>query len=287
MTGYGRAVLTLGNNKAAVELKSVNHRFFEVSMKIPRQLMPIEDKIKKVISDYVQRGRVEAYISVDGEPLSSKFIKIDWNLMDQYVESIQMMKDRYGLNDSISLTELLRLEQAFDLKEEASRNDEKESLILQAVKQAAENLLEMRRKEGSHLSEDFTNRLSELEKQLTAIEEYAPQVLEAYRRRLSQRVAEFTEGNYDEGRILTEAAVFADKADISEEVLRIKSHIAQFRDAMLDEEPVGRKLDFLVQELNREANTIGSKANDSKISSIVVHSKSLIEKLKEQVQNIE
>lgn len=287
MTGFGRAVLASEESTVTVELKSVNHRFCDISIKMPRQLMPIEDKIKKVISESVQRGRVEAYITLKGEQLSAKTLKIDWSLLDQFKEAAAEMEKKFGLSGGIAAADLLKLQEAFEVSEEAVQTEERDRLILEAVRNACDLLYQMRKEEGRYLEEELLSRLSELEVQLSVIEERAPLVAEAYKERLFKRMAEFMDGAIEESRILAEAALFAEKADITEEISRMKSHMAQFRSACLEKGPAGRKLDFIVQELNREANTIGSKANDSRIASAAVNLKSLIEKLKEQVQNIE
>jgi uncharacterized protein (TIGR00255 family) len=287
MTGYGRS--SIGNDKLTItaEMKSVNHRFFEINVRMPRQLMSIEDKIKKVISSIIYRGRVELYITIEGESLADRFIEVDWNLLDQYVQAAASMRNRYDLHNELQLSDLLKLDNIFTIGEQEKGNEEIQSMIFLAVKDAAEKLKEMRSAEGAHLKSDLLKQLSILESYVSDIEKYAPQVVIRYKQRLEKKMAELSEGAIDESRMITEAALFADRADIVEEITRIRSHISQFRETMLKEESIGRKLDFLVQELNREANTIGSKANDKDIAKCSVELKSVIERLKEQVQNIE
>ena len=287
MTGYGRS--SIGNDKLTItaEMKSVNHRFFEINVRMPRQLMSIEDKIKKVISSIIYRGRVELYITIEGESLADRFIEVDWNLLDQYVQAAAEIGNRYDLHNGLQLTDLLKLENVITVGEQENSNEEIQSMIIAAVQDAAFKLKEMRKAEGAHLKSDLLKQLSILESYVSDIEKYAPQVVIRYKHRLEKKMAELSEGTIDESRIITEAALFADKADIAEEITRIRSHLSQFRETMQKEESIGRKLDFLVQELNREANTIGSKANDKDISKCSVELKSVIERLKEQVQNIE
>ncbi|MDR0137308.1 YicC/YloC family endoribonuclease [Metabacillus idriensis] len=287
MTGYGRS--SIGNDKLTItaEMKSVNHRFFEINVRMPRQLMSIEDKIKKVISSIINRGRVEVYITIEGESLADRFIEVDWNLLDQYVQAAASIQNRYDLHNGLQLTDLLKLEHVIAVGEQAKGNEEIHSMVFEAVQDAAEKLKEMRMAEGAHLKIDLQKQLAFLESYVSDIEKYAPHVVLRYKQRLEKKMAELSECTIDESRLVTEAALFADRADISEEITRIRSHLSQFRETMQKEESIGRKLDFLVQELNREANTIGSKANDKDISKCSVELKSVIERVKEQVQNIE
>ena len=287
MTGFGRASGHIHSCLFTVEMKSVNHRFLDIHLKMPKQLMNVEDKIRKLISKSISRGRIEVYINVEGEFLTTKSIHVDWDLLDRYVTSFQQMKKRYSLEDQLSFQHILALHDVMDIQEETASSSTFENDILELIKVAITDLSTMRNVEGEQLVADLKLRLSKLSKINHQLEKLAPIVVENYRERITKRVSEFVSGTIDENRILTEVALFADKADINEEITRIHSHIHQFIESLTSNEPIGRKLDFLVQELNREANTIGSKANDSQIAKNVVELKSLIEKLKEQVQNIE
>ncbi|MRX73344.1 YicC family protein [Bacillus lacus] len=287
MTGYGRSDISADHISVFAEIKTVNHRFSEISLRIPRQLMPIEDKIKKVIAGKIQRGRIEVYITVEGEQPASRKVSTDWELADSYIDTLKEMKQRYGIQSPLDLSHILQFPQIIEFKEAADVHEGLEVLTLNAVSQAADSVVLMRRTEGAQLQKDLLLRLSEMEQSTKDIAELAPRVVEAYRERLSRRLEEFLGNAVDENRLLTEAAIFADRADITEELIRLQSHVQQFQETLHWSEPVGRKLDFIVQEMNREANTIGSKANDNSISSLVVHLKSIIEKVKEQVQNIE
>ncbi len=287
MTGFGRASGHLDSCLFTVEMKSVNHRFLDIHLKMPKQFMNMEDKIRKLISESISRGRIEIYINVEGEFLTSKTIQVDWNLLDQYVSSLQQIKKRFSIDDPLSLKHIISLEDAIHIKEESVSSNMMEKGILELVSIAVNELSLMRKIEGEHLANDLNQKLSMLSQINQQLEGLAPKVVENYKERISKRMTDFISGKLDENRILTEVALFADKADINEEITRIHSHIQQFIDSLTSNEPIGRKLDFLVQELNREANTIGSKANDSQIAKNVVELKSIIEKLKEQVQNIE
>lgn len=287
MTGFGRASGQVDSCLLTVEMKSVNHRFLEITLKMPKQFMSIEDKMKKLISQSVSRGRIEVYVNLEGESLVDKDIHIDWDLLTQYVNSLHQMKERFSLKGEVTLDQILALGEGIDIREGSVSSEDVEKELLHLVKSAAWQLSEMRKAEGEQLALDLKQRLEDLTKITLELEKTAPTVVRQYRDRLEKRVSEFVSGKIDENRILTEVALFADKADISEELTRIQSHIHQFRETLQTSGTIGRKLDFLVQELNREANTIGSKANDGHIAINVVELKSIIEKLKEQVQNIE
>ncbi|WP_299087032.1 YicC/YloC family endoribonuclease [uncultured Metabacillus sp.] len=287
MTGFGHSSKEIDSSLITVEIKSVNHRFLDINLKMPKQFMSMEDRIKKLISKSVNRGRVEVYINFEGESLAQRSIQIDWNLLTQYVQSLQQLKERFSFHDEITLSQILSLGEGIDIRDEATISEKIETVLLQTVEAAVKQLTDMRQIEGQQLAIDVKNRLAAMSEIVVNLEKLAPKVVDQYRERIEKRVTEFVSGKIDENRILTEVALFADKADISEELTRIHSHIHQFQESLQADGPIGRKLDFLVQELNREANTIGSKANDGKIAKDVVELKSIIEKIKEQVQNIE
>jgi uncharacterized protein (TIGR00255 family) len=287
MTGFGRSTKKNEQLAITVEMKSVNHRFCEISIRIPRQWMAFEDKIKKVILPYVRRGKVEVFVNIEGDGLVKRKLHIDWELMKDYYHSLQRANEEFALHDRVTLAHLFQLEGVTEIMEEESVNEDMEQLLLAAVKEAAEQLALMRKQEGEALLVDIKERLSQIEKGVQAIEKWAPDVVEHYRERLLKRIHELVPLPADESRILTEVAIFAEKADINEELKRIRSHLQQVAATLQTDEPIGRKLDFLVQELNREVNTIGAKANDSRIAAQVVEMKSALEKIKEQVQNIE
>ncbi|GMB08517.1 uncharacterized protein (TIGR00255 family) [Thermolongibacillus altinsuensis] len=287
MTGFGRSKKENENMSIMVEMKSVNHRFCEISIRMPRQWMMFEDKIKKVVMEHVSRGRVEVFVTIQGEELVERKLQVDWRLLDEYNEVLTQMCDRFGLQQDVSLLHFLSFPHAMEVIEEPAKNEEIVSLLVDATKEAALQLRSMREQEGKALLDDLLQQLEKIEQCAKRIETLAPKVVAQYRERIHKRVSEFLQGTVDENRILTEVAIFAEKIDINEELKRIYSHIEQFRMTVRQQEAVGRKLDFLVQELNREINTIGSKANDHEIAAQVVEMKSALEKIKEQVQNVE
>ncbi|MEH7745074.1 YicC/YloC family endoribonuclease [Neobacillus drentensis] len=287
MTGFGRAKAESDFFSVNVEIKTVNHRFCEMNIRMPRQLLKIEDRLKKKLSQYIRRGRVEVYVSLEGEGSVTRKVHVDWKLLDEYSQIIKQVREKYNVEGIVTLQDLLSRSELLHIEESEIGNDELEKLVLEATEEAANLLKQMRLAEGDELKKDLLAILSQLEINVMELQKFAPLVVQSYKERLTKRMEEFVNGQLDETRILTEVAVFADKADISEEITRLKSHIQQFLHTLQSMEPIGRKLDFIVQEMNREANTIGSKANDSNIAKQVVDIKSLLEKLKEQVQNIE
>ncbi|MDA1475597.1 YicC/YloC family endoribonuclease [Bacillus changyiensis] len=287
MTGFGSASKTKDGLTAAVELKSVNYRFKEVNARMPRPLLYLEETIKQKIFKHIQRGRLELFVSVDGDALVSRKIKVDWPLLEEYITVAGEMKERYQLSGEVTLHDAFQFENVVQVEEEPVQLQHLEQVLLEAVEVAVLELCGMREAEGLRLKEDCLLHIAKLEKLTEEIETLAPMVVDHYRERLKARLEEWSSDSMDENRLLTEVALFADRSDITEEVTRLKSHFSQFRDICETGGAIGRKLDFLVQELNREANTIGSKANDHQITKHVVEMKSSIEKIKEQVQNIE
>lgn len=289
MTGYGRAEIRKDEYFMAVEMKSVNHRFCEISLKMPKQLLSIEEKMKKVIYNDIHRGRLEVYITLEGNNINGKDLEVDWDLLEKYFQTFQNVQSKYSLSNAVEISDLLQIEGAFLVKEVDKMDNEVEMQLLEMVQKATYELVSMREQEGLQLSKDILAQLNYIEASLLEITKQAPTVIQSYRERLEKKLKDFLGNQYviEEQRLLTEVAILADKADINEEVTRIQSHIQQVRKALNLNEPIGRKLDFLVQELNREINTIGSKGNDAIISSQVVEMKTRLEKMKEQVQNIE
>ncbi|MCA1062315.1 YicC/YloC family endoribonuclease [Rossellomorea sp. AcN35-11] len=287
MTGFGRSKADSEQHTVTVEMKSVNHRFSECYIRMPRQLMKLEEKIKKKVSQSVKRGKVDIFITITGEGLVHKNLHIDWKLIQDYYQLVNKVKETFSLDDEVQLSHLLNREEFVLIEELEEENEQLEDLVLNAVDQAAIELRKMREKEGELLKEDFLIHLKQFENKMEDLINHAPEVVNHYRERLRKRILEYNETSFDETRLLTEVAIFADKSDITEELTRLESHIQYFHTTMQDDAPIGRKLDFMIQEMNREVNTIGSKANDSFIATIVVELKSTLEKLREQVQNVE
>lgn len=287
MTGFGRSHVEFEDTSLTVEMKSVNHRFLEYHVRMPRQLFSIEDKIKKAIGEQVIRGRVEVFITLTGKGHASSKVSIDWPLLDEYFRSIKMIQETYKLEGEITLQDLLSREDFLTIDEDLSGNEELEAYVLSAAREAVKQLKEMRVAEGRMLEKDIQNQLTIISDKIHRVREYAPNVTRQYAERLKKRMEDFSIDSIDESRLVSEVAIFAEKADINEELTRLGSHISQFHETMKMDEPIGRKLDFILQEMNREVNTIGSKANDAHIAKEVVEMKSFLEKIKEQVQNIE
>ncbi|WP_017753672.1 YicC/YloC family endoribonuclease [Calidifontibacillus oryziterrae] len=289
MTGFGRSKKEHENFKVIVEMKSVNHRFCEITVRMPRQFLLFEDKLKKTVNQYIGRGRVDVFVTVEGEGYINRTLQVDWNLLSQYEQAVEKAKHSYKLDGSFSVEQLLNLPEVFTVNENEDGIEVLEQVLLEVTKEAAIELQNMRKIEGKALKADIVARLELIDLAVQYLIPLSADVVEKYRERLTKKMNDFLNGVYevDEGRILTEVAIFADKADINEELTRLHSHIGQFYKIIEANESIGRKLDFLVQEMNREMNTIGSKANDVQISQKVVEMKSELEKIKEQVQNIE
>ncbi|MCA1030012.1 YicC family protein [Bacillus timonensis] len=288
MTGFGRGIYQTNTCKVTVEIKSVNHRFCEINIRMPRQLLVLEDKMKKAINNVIKRGRVEVFLTIEGEGFIKKSIRVDWKLVDDYYEIFSEAKKRLSLDSHLLVDTILQQENVISVNEEETDIGELEENIFEALQAALTELSEMRVREGTQLIQDIITYISQIVVHIEGISKRSPIVVKQYRERLMKKVSEFVESSVEEDRILAEVAIFSEKADISEEITRMNSHINQFNDTLSsNEQTVGRKLDFIVQELNREINTIGSKANDSSIAGHVVEVKSLLEKIKEQVQNIQ
>lgn len=287
MTGFGRAKVENDTFQITVEMKSVNHRFLEMSIRLPKQMMVFEDKLRKIIAEQVRRGRIEVSISITGEGLVERKLSVNWSLLEQYQSIMKDIKGKFQLQDSITLEQLMAMPEVTAIEEIEKVNEQFENSLYEAVRQATHMLKAMRVGEGERLHKDIAYRLQEIDNCVNAIIPHAPMVTQKYRERLENRLKELHNQDLDEQRLLTEVAMFAERCDIHEELVRLQSHLDQFRETLQIEEPVGRKMDFIVQEMHREINTIGSKANDLTISKYVVEMKNNLEKIREQVQNIE
>ena len=288
MTGYGRASETLHMRGITIELKSVNHRFLDCNVKAPRALNFLEESIKSTVSSYVARGKVDVFITIDYSEADNTKVTLNESLLKNYLEVFSVLNKQYNISDAVSVGEIIRIPDMLTVEKEEDDADELTEDVLKILKEALQSHSEMRLKEGARLVDDIVGRLDLIEELARRVEKRSPQCVTEYREKLEARMREVLESAMIEPqRILTEAAIFADKIAVDEETVRLHSHIAQFKEMLRSGDPIGRKLDFLVQELNREVNTIGSKANDLEITSIVVDIKAEIEKIREQVQNIE
>jgi uncharacterized protein (TIGR00255 family) len=288
MTGYGRGEWQEGERRLEVEVKSFNHRYLDISPHLPRRLNSLEAQVRNLIKQRVSRGRVEVSVQIDDSSLTEQKLELDILLAQDYHLALKTLRQELGIPGEIRLETLANFREIFTRKE-VETDLEKEWASLQiALEAGLRNLEQMRRDEGLALREDFLGRLTAIGEMTREIEKKAPLALEACRDRLAERVQELSRGlPVDEVRLAQEVAYLAERSDITEELVRIRSHLNQFREMLDDSEPVGRKLEFLLQEINREANTIGSKASDAGIAQMAVGIKSELEKMREQVQNVE
>lgn len=287
MTGFGRSTLSKGQTTITVEVKTVNHRFIEYYFRMPRNFAKLEDSLRKIISSTIKRGRVEIYVHVEGEGLLKRKLHIDFDLIDQYLQYIQEIEQTYQLPSNVTVSELLRRDDLIHVEEQEIHNEQIEQLLTESLKLAVLSCQEMRSREGKVLATTIQNYLASIQVTIAELTGLASLVVEYYGQRLRKRIKDMISEPLDEARLIQEVALFADKADISEELARLASHVGQFSTILTLGEPIGRQLDFLIQEMNREVNTIGAKANDARLQTMVVSLKSTLEKMKEQVQNIE
>ena len=288
MTGYGRCQQTIDGRDILVEIKSVNHRFFEFSARVPRVYGYLESQLKGYLQGKVSRGKVDVGVTI--VTLEGMDAKVEENhaLVKSYVDALRRVGYEFALQDDLSISSISRFSDIFTVR----KNMEDEQVIWDSVRTvldgALENFLHMREIEGERMKQDILSRLVTIGEKVSFVEQRSPKTVEEYRNRLYAKMQEVLQDTkLDEQRILTEAAIYSEKIAVDEETVRLRSHIKQFESILESEEPIGRKLDFLVQELNREANTIGSKAQDLEIARVVVDIKSEIEKIREQIQNIE
>ena len=288
MTGYGRAEKVLNGRNITVELRSVNSRFFEYSSRIPRTCAFLEDKLKKLVASKVSRGKVELSLTVQSITAADTVVTVNWQLAESYKKAMQEMADRLELKNDLTAGMLARFPDVLSQTAAPTDPDALWADVEQVAQCAVDAFVAMRAVEGEKLKADVAGRLDTVEALVARIEQNTEGRVQAYTERLYTRLRELLEDRtIDDARIVTEAAIFADKTAIDEETVRLHSHVAQFRSILELNEPVGRKLDFLTQELNRESNTIGSKCQDVNITRLVVELKSEIEKIREQIQNME
>lgn len=288
MTGFGREHIMFEGREILVEIKSVNSRYYEFSSKLPRAYGYIDEKLKALLANKISRGKVEVSVSIFNQVGTDAEIEVNEALARQYVDALRGVSETLSLRDDLSLTSIMRFSDIFTVK----KTIEDEEVIWGQVKQVAsvalDKFISMRETEGARMHDDIASRLQFIEDTVTKIESQSPETTKAYRERLFAKIKAVVEDrNIDEARVLTEAAIFSEKTAVDEETVRLRSHLSQYRSLIEQDVPVGRKLDFLTQELNREVNTIGSKCQDLEITKMVVDLKSEIEKIREQIQNIE
>ncbi len=289
MTGYGRGEKEALGKRISLELKSVNHRYLEVSLRHPRKYLKMEEKIRKIISEYIKRGHVEVFVKIKNTDQQDVDITIDKETALKYYNSLNELGEMLKINNDLSLEKIITLPEVVSIEEKEEDIDQIWVHYEEVLRQALEQNTEMRVEEGKHLKEDFLHRIEDLKKLKEKVALRSPQVTLEYKEKLKFRIEELLEKKdiINEDKLENEIAFFADRSSIVEELVRLDSHFNQFLNNLNFKEPVGRKLDFLIQEMNREVNTIGSKANDSEISAAVVEMKAELEKIREQIQNIE
>ncbi len=288
MTGYGRAQELLDGMNITVEIKSVNSRYLEFSPRIYKAYSFLEDKLKGYVSSLISRGKVECSVQIDALQTDDVIVEVNESLAAGYTRAIKSIAEKLGLEDDFTVSQLARHSDIFTVRKAPADEDKIWEDVKKVLQSATESFIEMRTAEGEKLREDILSRADLIIKYVEFIEKRSPETVKEYNEKLLQRMRELLgDAEIDRQRLLTEAAVFADKIAVAEETVRLRSHIDQLRKFAEAREPIGRKLDFLVQEMNREANTIGSKANDIEIAGTVINIKAEIEKIREQVQNIE
>ncbi len=288
MTGYGSAERIGCEKKFTVEIRSVNHRYSDVNVKTPRVYAFAEDTMRKTLSRHIARGKADAFLSVEGINGESGEVFVNTEIAKGYYEALKKLKETFPVAGEITLQDIARFSDVFSLQRAAEDTEEIIKLIGEATEEAALRFTAMREKEGEGLFADLSENTDALEALVCEVEKRAPKIVSEYTARLTARMQEILgETQIDEGRLLNEVAVFADKVNVNEELKRLYSHISQMRSFLKATEPIGRKMDFLIQEMNREVNTIGSKSNDLEVARLVIDSKAVIEKLREQIQNVE
>ena len=288
MTGFGRAKAQIDGLDITVEIKSVNHRYFEFSCRSPRAYSFLEEKIKSRLSEAISRGKVEVSVLIDDNTENATVVEINREYANAYLKALSDLSKEYRLKNDVKVSSLVGNSDIFKVKRQVLEDEVVTNAVFTVLEEALQNFIEMRTIEGERLLKDVTDRANYILEKVSFIEERSPQTVENYRNRIEQKIKDLLgDTTIDEQRILTEVAIFADKVAVAEETVRLRSHIKQFETLMSSNDAVGRKLDFIVQEMNRETNTIGSKAQDIEIAHTVVDIKSEIEKIREQIQNME
>ncbi len=288
MTGYGRCDLERDGRAITLEMKSVNHRFLDLSFRMPRTFAYLEDALRALIGRELSRGHVDVFINYRNLRKDAKTVLVDEGLLQGYMQALEKVEGLSGLPSGLNALQLARLPDVLSVAEQAEDLDALKSLTLEAAQAALAQLKAMRQAEGQRMGADIALHLEEVRSIVQGVSQRAPMVVQEYRQRLTERLAELLENApVDEGRITQEVAIYTDRVAVDEEIARLGSHLSSMEEAMTSAQSMGRRLDFIVQEMNREANTIGSKASDAPLIQLVVSLKSEIEKIREQVQNIE
>lgn len=288
MTGYGRGQATVEGMDITVEIKSVNHRYYEYTSRLPRTYGFLDDKLKSYLQGSISRGKVDVYVSIDIVDAPGSEVAVNYALAEGYLRGLRALAERYGLRDDITVANLARYPDILTVRKAAEDEEKIWEAVRRVADMALERFLQMREREGARMREDVLNRRRTILEAVAVVEERSPKTVKEHMDKVEARMRELLDtATVDEQRLLTEAALFADKIAVAEETVRLRSHLDQLEHMLDSGEPVGRKLDFLVQEINREANTIGSKSQDVQLARVVVDIKAEIEKIREQIQNIE
>ncbi len=288
MTGFGRAEVTENNRKFTVELKSVNHRYLDMNIKLPKSLNFFESSIRQELKNYIARGKVDVFITYENQAEATSSIRYQKSLAEEYLRYLREMSADFGLENDVRVSTLARMPEVLVMEEEDTDEEELWKSLKKALDQAAEAFVQTRIVEGEHLKEDLIAKLDGMLKAVDFIDERSPQIVAEYREKIGARVQEILgDTKVDEGRLLTEVTIFADKVCVDEEIVRLRSHITTMKEELTAGGSIGRKLDFIAQEMNREANTTLSKTTDLEISNRGIELKTEIEKVREQIQNIE
>ena len=288
MTGFGRGSFSSHEKQINIEIKTVNHRFLDLSVKLPRMLACFEDRIRKGVQNRLQRGKVDVFVTYLELQKPSSQVNVDKGLAEAYLKTLRNIAQEYEVKNDVTATTFLRIPEVITVTGGEMDEEQVWGEINSALEQSLDNLISMRETEGATLKENLLGMLDNIEKEMTVVKERAPLVPQEYKEKLETRLATLLQGDaVDPQRLAQEVAFFADKCSVDEEITRMYSHISQFRDILNKDDAVGRKLDFLVQEMNREANTTGSKANDITLTGSVLNIKAEIEKIREQIQNLE
>ncbi len=287
MTGYGKANQEIDFRKYQVEIKSVNHRYLDISVRLPRELNYLEDYIKKAISAKIKRGKIDVFITFENNSKEGKEIKINTQLAKNYIAELRKLANEENLLTDIQVTEIAKYPDVLSIQE--NQDDEKIKFeLLKVVEEATDNLIDMRKAEGEKIAEDLNKRLDIIQEKINELDKFSTGLIEEYVVKLEERIKQILkEQEIDKNRLAQEVVIYADKCSIQEEITRLNSHIAQFKNILQSDEAVGKKIDFIIQEMNRETNTIGSKSNSLDVTNGVIDMKTEIENLREQVQNIE
>ncbi|MGZ9587004.1 YicC/YloC family endoribonuclease [Paenibacillus marinisediminis] len=290
MTGYGQSAKEIGGYKISIEMKSVNHRYSEIVFRMPREWTCFEDRLRRIVQNQLKRGRVDVFINKEREAESTSIVEVNLQVVEAYMQAADQLRQKYGMTGTVEINQLLSLPDVMTVREQANWSEEQlETCLVEGLTEALDGLCRMRAQEGSHLKQDTEKRLLRVEAILAELVKWAPEVVVEYRAKLKQRLEQLSEQHltFDDTKFGMEVALFAERSNIDEELTRLKSHIQQFNQLLSSQEPVGRKLDFLIQEMNRETNTIGSKANHLELVNRVVDMKAELEKIREQVANME